>query len=248
MQDKPKYFLQHLRELRQRIFIVAAVFIVAFGIFYKNVQFLMDMIFYPLKKSAVFNGEIIYTNLPEVFLNEINLAIFFALLFTLPILMLQAWLFLKPALYECELMVTRWIFLIIPALFYSGVAFVQVLVMPKAVDFFVTFEKSARLKFMPKLSEYISFCEKFMLVFGIGFELPVLLCAMVAFNLINLETLKKRWRIVVLCIFLVSAVITPPDALSMLALALPLIVLYIVTIVMIDYSQRRMISKGEVHA
>lgn len=248
MRDSPKYFLQHLRELRQRMILVALVFAAAFAVCYKSVHFLMDLLFYPLKKSTVFNGEIIYTSLPEAFFSEINLAIFFAVLFALPILMIQAWLFIKPALYERELLVTKWVFLIIPALFYSGVAFVQVLVMPKAVDFFVTFEKSASLKFMPKLSEYISFCERFMIVFGIGFELPVLLWAMVTFNLINLETLKKRWRIVVLCIFIVSAVITPPDALSMLALALPLIVLYIVTIVVIDYSQRRMISKGEVHA
>jgi sec-independent protein translocase protein TatC len=163
--------------------------------------------------------------------------------------MMQTWLFIKPALYKQELMVTKWIFLAIPILFYSGVLFVQVIVLPKAINFFVAFEKNSNLKFMPKLSEYIGFCERFMVVFGIGFELPVLLLLMVIFNLINIATLKKHWRIVVFCICAVSAVITPPDALSMLALAIPLIVLYVATIVVIDYlNKRKIMQKGEAHA
>src|SRR3989338_8859784 len=203
MQDNPKVFLQHLLELKKRILIVAAVLIIAFIVFYKNVQTLMSLLFYPLKKSGSLVHEVIYTSLPEAFLSEINI----------------------------------------------GVFFVQMLILPRAVDFFIAFEANADLKFMPKLSEYVSFCERFMIVFGIGFELPIILWLMVSFNLISVSILKKRWRIVVLCICTVSAVITPPDALSMLALAVPLILLYVITIVVIHYfDKRKVIQKGEMYA
>lgn len=249
MRDNPKVFQQHLFELRQRILIISAVFVVAFILFYKNVQTLMSVLFYPLKNSGTLVHEVIYTSLPEAFLSEINIAIFFSLLLCLPVLLIQGWLFLKPALYAKEIFVTKWVFILIPSLFYSGVFFVQMLILPRAINFFIAFEANANLKFMPKLSEYVSFCERFMIVFGIGFELPIILWLMVSFNLISLSVLKNRWRIVVLCICAVSAVITPPDALSMLALAVPLILLYVITIVVIHYfDKRRIIKKDEMYA
>src|SRR3989338_6551178 len=131
MQDNPKVFLQHLLELKKRILIVAAVLIIAFIVFYKNVQTLMSLLFYPLKKSGSLVHEVIYTSLPEAFLSEINIAIFFALLLCLPVLLIQAWLFLKPALYAKEIFVAKWIFILIPSLFYSGVFFVQMLILPR---------------------------------------------------------------------------------------------------------------------
>ncbi len=249
MNDNPKVFLQHLLELRKRFFVVAIVFIIAFVLFYTNVQTLMHLLFYPLKNSGTLAHQVIYTSLPEAFLSEINIAIFFSLLLCLPVLLVQGWIFLKPALYAKEKFVTRWVFILIPGLFYSGVFFVQMLILPKAIDFFIAFEANADLKFMPKLSEYVSFCERFMIVFGVGFELPIILWLLVSFNLISSSVLKKRWRIVVLCICAVSAVITPPDALSMLALVVPLILLYVMTIVVIHYCEKRkVIQKDEIYA
>ena len=181
-----------------------------------------------------------YTSLPEAFFSEINVTLFASLLLTFPFFLIQTWLFLRPGLFKAERQVLRGVMVCIPALFYIGVAFSQLVVLPRAFSFFIAFEhKDLPLYFLPKLSDYISFSQRLMFVFGLGFELPVVLFTLVSFGLLSLQKLKSSWRVVIFILCAVSAVITPPDALSMMALAIPMIVLYGVTILVIQCSQRR---------
>ncbi len=238
MADIPQTFKAHFCELRNRLLVVASCFAVAFGGCYAFAGKLQNLLIAPLRPILSQGRELVYTNLPEAFFSEINSAFFASLLLIFPILLVQIWLFLRPGLMGGEQRILRNVILAIPILFYLGVIFAQTLVLPRAFSFFISFEhKSIPLYFLPKLSDYLNFSQRLMFVFGLGFELPVVLFAAVRLNFVALVDLKARWRLVVFIICLVSALITPPDALSMIALALPMIALYGVTLLVIQWSQ-----------
>lgn len=238
MFDIPKAFKEHFYELRNRLLFVLVYFIVGFCCCYYFSSGLQRFLIIPLEPIFSQGRELVYTNLPEAFFSEINTSFFAAMLLTFPILLSQVWLFLKPGLFSHEKKVLRIVIVAIPLLFYLGVVFAHIVVLPRAFSFFINFEhKSLPLYFLPKLSDYLCFTQRLMFVFGLGFELPVVLFSLVKLNLIAIDDLKARWRLVVLVICVISAIITPPDALSMIALALPMIVLYGVTLLMIQWSQ-----------
>ena len=236
--DQPKTIYVHLTELRNRLVKVALCFVVFFIACYEFSIQLQNIFIQPLSPILKQGRSLVYTSLPEAFFSEINVTLFASLLLTFPFFLIQAWLFLRPGLFKAERQVLRGVMVCIPALFYIGVAFAQLVVLPRAFSFFIGFEhKDLPLYFLPKLSDYISFCQRLMFVFGLGFELPVILFTLVSFGLLSLQKLKSSWRIVIFVLCAISAVITPPDALSMMALAIPMIVLYGVTILVIQCSQ-----------
>jgi sec-independent protein translocase protein TatC len=238
MPDIAQSFKSHFCELRNRLLIVASCFAIAFAGCYYFSGNLQRLFIAPLQPILSQGRELVYTNLPEAFFSEINIAFFASLLLIFPVLLSQIWLFLRPGLFATEKSVLRNVMLAIPLLFYLGVTFAQALVLPRAFNFFISFEhKNIPLYFLPKLSDYLNFTQKLMFVFGLGFELPVVLFALTRLNLVSLQDLKSRWRLVVLIICLVSAIITPPDALSMIALALPMIALYGLTLLVIQWNQ-----------
>jgi sec-independent protein translocase protein TatC len=238
MLDIPQTFKSHFCELRNRLLLVAVSFALAFACCYYFAGFLQRLLIKPLQPILSQGRELVYTSLPEAFFSEINVAFFAATLLIFPIFLAQFWLFLRPGLFANERKILRYVVIAIPFLFYLGVFFAQTLVLPRAFSFFISFEhKNIPLYFLPKLSDYLSFIQRLMFVFGLGFELPVVLFSLVRLNIISFDDLKSRWRLVILVICLISAVITPPDALSMIALSLPMIVLYGVTLLMIHWTK-----------
>lgn len=236
MIDIPKTFGTHFVELRNRLLLVFSCFAVVFAGCYYFSGLLQRLFIKPLQPILSQGRELVYTSLPEAFFSEINIAFFASILLVFPIFLSQIWLFMRPGLFANEQKILRNVMIIIPLLFYLGVVFAQTLVLPKAFSFFISFEhKNIPLYFLPKLSDYLNFTQRLMFVFGLGFELPVVLFTLVRLNLITVHDLKSRWRLVVLIICLVSAVITPPDALSMISLALPMIALYGITILAIQW-------------
>ena len=236
MMDIPKTFKEHFYELRNRLLFVASCFVIAFCGCYYFSTYLQGFLIIPLEPILNQGRKLIYTNLPEAFFSEINTAFFVTALLIFPILLSQIWLFFRPGLFAHEKKVFRFVMIAIPLLFYLGVVFAHAIVLPKAFNFFINFEhKELPLYFLPKISDYLNFIQRLMFVFGLGFELPVVLLILVKLNLIALNELKTRWRLVVLIICIISAIITPPDALSMIALALPMIILYGGTLLVIQY-------------
>ncbi len=238
----------HLIELRNRLVKVAlcfaGFFIVCYG-FSGKIQFFFIQPLSPILKQG---RSLVYTSLPEAFFSEINVTLFASLLLTLPFFLVQAWLFLKPGLFKNEQQTLRGVMVCIPALFFTGVAFAQLVVLPRAFSFFISFEhKELPLYFLPKLSDYISFSQRLMVVFGLGFELPVVLFTLVSFGMLSLQSLKSRWRMVIFILCSISAVITPPDALSMMALAIPMIALYGLTILVIQCTQSKTKNHKDPH-
>lgn len=246
--DEPKTLKSHLTELRNRLLKVVVCFMLCFAGCYGIAQKLQSILLRPLAPILEQGRTLVYTSLPEAFFSEINVALFSSLLLVFPFFLIQLWLFSKPGLFKREQQIFRGIAACIPILFYIGIAFAQFVVLPLAFSFFISFEhKGLPLYFLPKLSDYISFAERLMLVFGLGFELPVLLFTLVSFEIISVKDLKSRWRMVVFVICAISAVITPPDALSMLALAIPMIILYGATILVVQYTQAKIRHSQDSH-
>ena len=228
----------HLVELRNRLVKVVLCFSGFFAVGYAFSGKIQNFFITPLLPILKQGRSLVYTNLPEAFFSEINVTMFASLLLTFPFFLVQLWLFLRPGLFKSERRVLRGVMICIPALFFTGVAFAQFVVLPRAFSFFISFEhKELPLYFLPKLSDYISFSQKLMVVFGLGFELPVVLFTLISFGILSLQSLKSRWRIVIFLLCVISAVITPPDALSMMALAIPMIALYGITILVIQWNQ-----------
>lgn len=238
--DQPKALYTHLGELRNRLMLISLCFVACFFGCYTFSQKIQSILIQPLQPILDQTRSLVYTSLPEAFFSEINVALFASFLLIFPFLLLQIWLFLKPGLYVAERQIIRGMIICVPILFYLGVAFTQAVVLPRAFEFFVSFEHGEiPLYFLPKISDYVSFSQRLMFVFGVGFELPILLFLLVNFGVLSLQSLKSRWRMVVFLICALSAVITPPDALSMMALAVPMIALYGITILVIQCIQHK---------
>ncbi len=223
----------HLRELRQRLLIALVIFFLAFiaaFFFAKPVfNFLMRPLTHLLGDQA--GRGMIYTAMQEQFLTEIKLAMFTALLIALPLMCAQIWLFVAPGLYRNE-KTAVWPFMIAtPLLFYLGASFVYFLVLPIAWKFFLGFEQAKEaghlaIRLEPKVGEYLSLVMRLMLAFGVCFELPVLLMLLVKAGITTADSLRKKRRYAILIAVVIAAVLTPPDPLSQIALALPIILLY----------------------
>ncbi len=227
----------HLRELRQRLLAALAIFFLAFVaafFFAKPVfNFLMQPLTRLLEDQA--GRGMIYTAMQEQFLTEIKLAMFTALLVALPLMCAQIWLFVAPGLYKNEKNAVWPFMLATPVLFYLGASFVYFLVLPVAWKFFLGFEQAKdashlAIRLEPKVGEYLSLVMRLVLAFGLCFELPVLLMLLVKAGITTAESLRQKRRYAILIAVVVAAILTPPDPLSQIALALPVILLYEISI------------------
>lgn len=238
--DKPQPLVEHLAELRKRLIYCLGLFLFFFCVSYYYSQELFDFLVQPLANVLHNKGEqrrLIYTSLTEAFTTYIRVSIFFATLATFPFLAFQVWKFVVPGLYEQERFVFRSFLLSTPLFFISGALFAYYVIFPAAYTFFLNFENvhsSLPIQLEAKLNEYLSFVMRLIMAFGVCFELPVLLSLLALGGFIKVDSLKKHWRIAVVVIFSVSAIATPPDVLSMLGLAIPLLFLYGLSLKMIQ--------------
>jgi sec-independent protein translocase protein TatC len=174
----------------------------------------------------------IYTSLIEKFFTNIKVGLWTGVFFSFPIFAIQIWKFVAPGLYKNEQKAFRPFLVATPVLFFAGGAFVYFLVMPMAWQFFAQFEQTAatneaiRIQLMPKVSEYFSLVLQLIFAFGICFETPVLLGLLARAGLATSKGLASKRRYAIVIIFIIAAVITPPDVISQLALAFPMCLLY----------------------
>lgn len=229
--------MDHLVELRKRLMwsFIAFIVLTSIAMFFAGEIF--NFLAAPL--AEVFKGmpgevkrQMIYTQLYEKFFTNIKVGLWTGFFVSFPIFAIQLWKFVAPGLYKHEQKAFLPFLLATPVLFFAGGAFVYFLVMPMAWRFFAEFEQfgsagaDVAIAMMPKVNEYLSLVMKLIFAFGICFETPVLLGLLARAGLATSKGLAEKRRYAIVMIFIVAAVITPPDVISQLALAFPMIILY----------------------
>ena len=225
--------VDHLTELRRRLLYSLAAFVVLFFACFYFAETFFNFLVAPL--AQVWEGQegrqLIYTALTEKFFTEIKVAFFAAAFLAFPILASQLWRFVAPGLFKREKMAFLPFLIATPVLFFAGGLFVYYVLLPVAWQFFSSFEQLAEdgalaITLVPKVNEYLSLVMRLIFAFGLSFELPVVLLILVKVGITTPQGLRKKRRYAIVVAFIAAAVLTPPDPLSQLALALPIVLLY----------------------
>lgn len=222
----------HLQEFRKRLIICLAAVAAASVIAYQFVDDIIAMISAPA-------GKLYFLNPTEVFFSYLEIAVCTGALVTLPILCYEIWQFVRPALAPTERHAVLWLVPFAVLLFYAGLAFSFFLVLPAAVQFFMGFSTDT-LQPMFSLSSYLSFFIAFMLPFGVVFELPLILFFLGKIGIVSSAFLKRKRRILIVMAFVFAGVISPTtDVFTQTMIAVPMIVLYEVSIYLVQYVLRK---------
>ncbi len=244
-------FASHFIELRSRL-IKSIIFILVIFIFsYTFADHIYNFLVEPYA-NAVKNDEIsrrlIFTALHETFITYLKVAFFTAVFLGSPILLIQIYKFIAPGLYKNEKKAILPYLIFTPILFLLGGVLVYYLVMPLAINFFLSFETSGSSTTLPiqleaKVNEYLSLIMRLIFAFGISFQLPILLNLLARTGMVNSDYLKKTRRYVVVIIFGVAAILTPPDPITQIGLAIPLLLLYELSIITVRFTEKKNIKK-----
>ena len=245
--SKQESFVGHLTELRSRLvksFIYLFIFFIICYFFAENIyRFLVEPYADAVRNDGT-NRRLIFTALHETFITYLKVAFFTAIFVTSPIILTQIWKFIAPGLYKDEKRALLPYLIATPTLFLLGGMLVYYLVMPLAIKFFLTFETSIQVTSLPiqleaKVNEYLSLIMRLIFAFGISFQLPVLLSLLARVGFIDSEYLKKRRKYVVIIIFAVAAILTPPDPITQIGLGIPLLILYELSILSVKIIEKK---------
>jgi sec-independent protein translocase protein TatC len=231
--------LDHLAELRRRLILAVVSLLVAFFASIYFSEHIYGFLVKPYADAMIEVGgtnRMIYTHLAEAFLTEVKVAFFAAFVITFPIFATQMWRFVAPGLYKHEKSAILPFLVASPVLFILGAALVYYMVMPLAWTFLLGFQTTAQQSVLPiqleaKVGEYLSIAMTLILAFGLAFQMPVLLVLLARVGILSAETLAKKRRYAIVIVFIFAAVVTPPDVISQLALAVPMLILYELSII-----------------
>jgi len=229
MTDDKQPFLGHLEELRKRLVICAIAVGVGFIISYIFAKQLFSYLVLPLTKVLPDDSRLIFTNLPEMFIAYIKVALVAGIILAIPIIFYQLWMFLAPALFQKEKRYIIPFVLFSSILFAAGALFGYLVVFPYGFKFFVSFA-TEDIQALPSVKQYFSFAIRLLLAFGLVFEMPVVVLFLTKIGLITPDSMKKFRKFAILCSFILSAILTPPDVATQLMMALPIIILYEISI------------------
>tara|TARA_Y100000590_G_scaffold256414_1_gene287938 strand:+ start:3920 stop:4690 length:771 start_codon:yes stop_codon:yes gene_type:complete len=244
---KENGFISHLTELRSRLinsFVFLFVFFIICYFFAEYIYgFLVDPYAQAVKNDNV-ERRLIFTALQETFLTYIKVAFFASFFVTSPFILIQIWKFIAPGLYDHEKSAIMPYLVVTPILFFLGGALVYYLVMPLAIKFFLSFESSGLATNLPiqleaKVNEYLSLVMKLIFAFGLSFQLPVVLSLLARIGVVDSEFLKTRRKYVVVIIFAAAAILTPPDPITQIGLAIPLLILYELSILSVSLIEKK---------
>lgn len=239
--------LMHIAELRRRLVIMAFAILLGMGVCYHFAEPIFRFLIEPLQ-DAMGKGEgtqrLIYTNLTEAFFTTVKLSFFGALFFAFPIILIQIWMFVAPGLYANEKKVFLPFMVMTPALFVCGASVVYYFIIPMAWPFFLGFQTSAAQTALPiqleaRIGDYLSLIITLIFAFGLCFQLPVLLMLLGRVGIVNADSLRRKRKYAVVLAFVFGAFLTPPDVISQIGLAIPVLGLYELSIILVAMLQKK---------
>ena len=245
--DKKTSFVGHLAELRSRLIKSITFLFIFFIVCYFFAENIYSFLVAPYAEAVKDDGidrRMIFTALHETFITYLKVAFFAAMFVASPLILTQIWKFVAPGLYKDEKRAFLPYLIATPTLFLFGGMLVYYLIMPLAIKFFLTFETSSQLSNLPiqleaKVNEYLSLIMRLIFAFGISFQLPVLLSLLARVGFVDSEYLKKRRKYVIVIIFAVAAILTPPDPITQIGLGIPLLILYELSILSVRLIEKK---------
>ena len=219
----------HIADLRKRLTISTITVVVMFFACFSFYEPILEWMMAPVKHALPVGTSMIAVEIQETFFTAMKVAFFGGFIISLPVIFWQLWLFLAPGLYDHEKK------LVVPFVFFAtlmfllGAAFAYYIVVPIGFDFLIAFGNSV-VSVLPSIGKYVGFFTKLMIGFGIAFELPVITFFLAKIEIVNDQMLKDFFRYAVVLIFIISAILTPPDVISQVLMAAPLLILYGVSI------------------
>ena len=252
-EDQEGSFVSHLAELRKRLihsFIFLIIFFIGCYIFAEHLYGFLVEPYAQAVKNDDFDRRLIFTALQETFLTYLKVSFFAAFFVTCPFILMQFWKFSAPGLYKHEKLAILPYLILTPILFFLGGMLVYYLIMPLAIKFFLSFESSGLSTNLPiqleaKVNEYLSLVMKLIFAFGISFQLPVILSLLARIGIVDSNFLKKRRKYVVIIIFAAAALLTPPDPITQIGLAIPLLILYELSIFSVKFIEKKELEKED---
>lgn len=217
--------MQHLIVLRQYLFKIVAIILVLFFCLLPFRNYSYQLLSEPLRLQLPVTSSMIATDVTATFMAPFKLNLFVALMLAMPFIIYQLWAFIRPALYQNERYLAVPLLISSIGLFYLGVAFAYFITLPAILHFFISVSPETVAP-MTDINSYLSFCLKLFLVFGLTFEIPVVTVVLILIGLVNTQMLVAKRRFIIVGCFFVAMFVTPPDALSMIMLAVPMWMLF----------------------
>ena len=231
MNDEEKIpFTSHLEELRKRLITCFIAVAVGFVLAYSVKEWLFHLLTAPLISVLDPGEKLIFTSLPEAFFAYMKVALLSGTILAIPVILYQFWMFIAPGLYSKERQHLAPIMVLSIFFFIGGALFGYYVVFPIGFQFFLSFATDT-IRPLLTMREYLSFASMFLLVFGLIFELPLVLVFLVKLGIISIDFLTKNRKYAILVIFIIAAILTPPDVVSQTLMAIPMMALYEIGII-----------------
>ncbi|MGD2022560.1 MAG: twin-arginine translocase subunit TatC [Desulfobacterales bacterium] len=223
-------FTSHLEELRNRLIKCFIAIGVGFVASYGFKEILFNILVRPLVTVMEPGDHLIFTGLPEAFFTYLKVSLLSGLMLASPVLLYQFWMFVAPGLYQKERRLLAPIVILSSFFFIAGALFGYFIVFPWGFKFFLGFATES-IRPLPSMKEYLAFSAKLLLAFGLVFELPMVLTFLARLGIVSVEFLKRNRKYALLLFFAGAAMLTPPDVVTQIMMALPLMVMYELSII-----------------
>jgi sec-independent protein translocase protein TatC len=239
--DTKAPLLDHLIELRTRLLWSVLAIVVAFFLCFAFAKEIFAILVRPLAEAG--QDRVIFTQVFEAFFVQVRVAFFGALMLSFPVVATQMWRFVAPGLYRQEKAALLPFLAVTPFLFTLGACFAYFIAIPTALTFLLGFQgdlgnSGVSQEALPSVGNYLSFIMQFLFAFGVAFLLPVLLMLLNKAGIVTRDQLVAFRRYFIVVAFVIAAIFTPPDIVSQLLLAVPLVLLYEISLIAIRFTER----------
>ncbi|WP_228270951.1 twin-arginine translocase subunit TatC [Acinetobacter bereziniae] len=231
-------FTEHLVILRRHLFKIVALLLILFFCLLPFANHTYQILSEPLRAQLPTNSSMIATDVTATFMAPFKLNFYIAIMLTMPFIIYQIWSFIKPGLYEKEKLLTFPLLVGSIVLFYLGIAFAYFLVLPSILHFFISVSPETVAP-MTDINSYLTFCLKLFLVFGLTFEIPIITLLLILIGIVSTQSLIEKRRFIIVGCFFIAMFVTPPDAISMIMLAIPMWLLFEIGLLVGRFLEKR---------